>query len=62
MAFMIDPPSGWKYGFPKKWDIRKTLEQMLLDAGYPESETQFALKYMRMWQEPEGATNAETSY
>ena len=36
---MIDPPSGWKYGFPKEIpeDVDDT-RQWLIDNGYPESE------------------------
>ena len=36
---MIDPPSGWKYGFPKEIpeDIDDT-RKWLIDNGYPESE------------------------
>jgi hypothetical protein len=36
---MIDPPSGWKYGFPK--EIPEHIDdtrQWLLDNGYPQSE------------------------
>ena len=33
---MIDPPSGWKYGFPKEIpeDVENTT-QWLIDNGYP---------------------------
>lgn len=36
---MIDPPSGWKYGFPREFlgDI-PDLKQFLLRHGYPESQ------------------------
>lgn len=41
MAYMIDPPEGWRYGFPKevpKGFFDLTLEeknQWFLDNGYP---------------------------
>lgn len=40
---MCDPPSGWKYGFPKElpsysFDSRKELEEWLEDEGYPIEE------------------------
>ena len=36
---MIDPPSGWKYGFPKPIpvDIKDTLK-WLVENGYPQEE------------------------
>lgn len=37
---MVDPPSGWRYGFPKVWN-KKThpdMSQWLIDNGYPEKE------------------------
>jgi hypothetical protein len=36
---MIDPPSGWKYGFPK--EIPEHIDdtrQWLIDNGYPEKD------------------------
>lgn len=46
----IDPPSGWKYGFPKivPEDV-EDLRQWLIDEGYPESDVDFAMKYCRHW-------------
>lgn len=33
----IDPPSGWKYGFPKIWDseAQPNVHKFLCDNGYP---------------------------
>ncbi len=44
----IDPPSGWKYGFPRELpeDVAD-LRQWLLDYGYPEKDVELALKYSR---------------
>ena len=35
----IDPPSGWKYGFPKRTDKPpEDTNKWLVDNGYPQSE------------------------
>ncbi len=35
---MIDPPSGWKYGFPKPIpDEIKDVRPWLIENGYPQS-------------------------
>lgn len=48
---MVDPPSGWMYGFPALWDKKKygTLAMFLRAKGYPEKDIDFALSYCRMW-------------
>ena len=47
----IDPPSGWRYGFPKIWDpnTEPDLKVWLIESGYPESEVDFGLNYYRQW-------------
>lgn len=37
---MYDPPSGWRYGFPRKYLPLpgETLEQTLIRDGYPQIE------------------------
>ena len=37
---MIDPPSGWKYGFPKPFDPKpgQSTEDWLVENGYPPEE------------------------
>jgi hypothetical protein len=54
---MIDPPEGWRYGFPKSWDsgVDGDLREFLLQNGYPEKDVDFALKHIRMW--PENLSN-----
>lgn len=50
----VDPPSGWKYGFPKPVpDPRpKDMESWFLSEGYPkELIDQGMLKYCRGWTE-----------
>lgn len=48
---MVDPPSGWRYGFPKVWN-RKTHPDMtawLIENGYPPkaaSDTTLSYRFM----------------
>jgi len=48
---MIDPPSGWRYGFPTVLPEGKDVEELLREHNYPEKDMEFALKYIRMWWE-----------
>lgn len=52
---MIDPPSGWLYGFPRKYNEEKDgpLDEFLIHHGYPEQEVEFALRHLRSWNENE---------
>jgi len=49
---IIDPPSGWKYGFPKPIpnDIKDT-EAWLIEYGYPQEEIDALGEYFycRFW-------------
>jgi len=50
---IYDPPSGWKYGFPKIYKPLpgETLEQTLLRDGYPQEEIDWGGgKYARFWE------------
>jgi len=51
---MIDPPGGWKYGFPKilPEDVTNTIE-WLLNQGYPQTEIDNCGDHFccRYWQE-----------
>lgn len=40
MDLMYDPPSGWKYGFPKPYKPlpNESLAETLLRDGYPQHE------------------------
>lgn len=55
---MIDPPSGWQYGFPRVYDETQDgpIDQFLLDNGYPPKDVEFALQYMRSWPADEDPT------
>lgn len=50
-GIMVDPPSGWRYGFPKlKEDTdTRTTEQWLIDEGYPKDQAKFASENCRWW-------------
>jgi len=51
---MVDPPSGWKYGFPKAKpeDATNTIA-WLLSEGYPQSENEKmgSSFFIRTWEE-----------
>jgi len=49
---MIDPPSGWKYGFPKPLPEEvENVKEWLLEQGYPQREIDLYGKhfYYRTW-------------
>ena len=51
-VMMIDPPSGWRYGFPRSYDSKRdgAMRDFLLANGYPEGDVDFALDHMRAWE------------
>ena len=54
MTLMVDPPSGWKYGFPKaKPDDTIDTIAWLLSEGYPQSEIDKMgnTLFIRTWEE-----------
>ena len=58
-VLMCDPPSGWKYGFPKPLpaDLGKdeSIVPWLLEQGYPQAEIDACGKhfYCRYWEADE---------
>jgi hypothetical protein len=38
MKQWIDPPSGWRYGFPKIWSGEGDVMEWLISQGYPQRE------------------------
>ena len=48
-GILIDPPSGWQYGFPARYieEEHGTMEQFLRIKKYPEKDIKFAMQYMR---------------
>lgn len=51
---MVDPPAGWRYGFPKVYRHDRPIEQWLIDNGYPEHDAHWASTVMRCWPVEEG--------
>ena len=53
----VDPPSGWKYGFPRPIpeDRREDVMKWLVEVGYPQREIEACGKYFycRFWDEVE---------
>jgi hypothetical protein len=52
---IIDPPEGWKHGFPKilPEHLVRNMEEIptwLIENGYPEEDIELALKYSRFWE------------
>jgi len=54
MKMWVDPPSGWRYGFPKIWTRQAPIQQWLIDNGYPEQDVEWASQRMRWWPVEEG--------
>jgi hypothetical protein len=49
---IIDPPEGWRYGFPKPIPEDITgLGEWLFGEGYPYDLIELALKHSRYWEE-----------
>lgn len=49
---MIDPPEGWRYGFPKvlDWDSeQESFSNWLVRNGYPETDVEWAMGHCREW-------------
>jgi len=56
MTLMIDPPSGWQYGFPKPIpeDRKQDVYAWLVEQGYPQGLIDELGEhfYCRYWEEP----------
>jgi hypothetical protein len=48
---MVDPPEGWKYGFPKVLEPSQNYKLLLRESGYPEELMELALTNSRFWKE-----------
>ena len=50
---VYDPPSGWRYGFPKPIPERALkdggFKKWLEESDYPKKDIDFAMKYGRSW-------------
>ncbi len=57
---MVDPPTGWLYGFPKELPEGVTdIRQWLIDNGYPEHEADLGVKYLRQWEKQDESVKGE---
>ena len=64
----VDPPSGWKYGFPKVYDSATDgeMRDWMLKEGYPQKEIDSCGDYffVRQWEyenENENKGNQKTT-
>jgi len=65
MAKMIDPPSGWRYGFPKELpkEIKPGgINDWLISEGYPKEVIDDLGEYFhyRMWEKPDEEIKPKT--
>lgn len=53
MKIWVDPPSGWKYGFPKLWNGIGDFKEWLIKEGYPKKEIDSLGEhfYVRQWSD-----------
>lgn len=58
---MIDPPSGWRYGFPKPLPAahRERVKDWLLEQGYPRWLTENESFSCRIWEEDDPQIDLE---
>lgn len=63
MVWYIDPPSGWRYGFPKPLPEPKPIETLkwLVENGYPQFEIDRMGDhfYCRYWEEKDDGRSDE---
>lgn len=57
IAVLVDPPSGWKYGFPKKapYPLPDNIIEWVVEHGYPRAEvegfgTHFHISYSEVYE------------
>lgn len=50
-VIMVDPPSGWQYGFPAPLDDSMTFQEQLARHKYPVEDYELAENYSRYWEE-----------
>jgi calcineurin-like phosphoesterase family protein len=58
--YWVDPPSGWRYGFPKLYDPAKdgNVTEWMIRSGYPESLARQGLPCTMTSHDPDGARDA----
>jgi hypothetical protein len=55
---LVDPPEGWRYGFPRTIPIEieadwSKIEAWIIDCGYPKEKREL-LEFCRMWETTSG--------
>ena len=54
MRLMVDPPDGWRYGFPKVCpeEQQHRILDWIVEVGYPKAEVEKLGKYFhfRIWE------------
>jgi hypothetical protein len=48
---IVDPPEGWRYGFPAELPDNMTLKELFIKHNYPEELRELGYKYSRYWYE-----------
>lgn len=54
VRLIIDPPEGWRFGFPKEvpidvYEDEAALSRWLIEQGYPGELLELGVNYSRMW-------------
>jgi hypothetical protein len=65
MGKMIDPPSGWRYGFPKEMpeDLKpEDINEWIVTEGYPKEIIEELGEYFhyRIWEKPDEEINQKS--
>ena len=61
MTLIIDPASGWKYGFPKPCPDEvveaggEAMKEWMIEQGYPRADVYSEWFYYRAWEQFDGA-------
>lgn len=60
----VDPPSGWRYGFPRIWNQEGEMRDWILSKGYPQKEIDSYGDYfhVRCWQPTEEEIKNDRNY
>ena len=58
MVRWVDPPGGWKYGFPKIWNGEGDIMDWLVQSEYPKRDIDRlgVYFYLRQWPADNSAT------
>ena len=61
---LVDPPSGWKYGFPRTYNAKVDgeLGEFLVKHGYPRNDIDFALRHCRFISNGDKWTKEELEF